>query len=323
MRGCPLKISTPIVSYRESVSAPSSLIAVGKSPNKHNRISMSCEPAGEEFVQALEEDPDLADSWKAKAHSKLAPGTAGDVKQTKAKGSSFLVDELGWNREDSRRVWSFGLPPDALGNVLVDQTKGAQHLQEAREGVAGAFQECTLGGVFCGEPLRGVRFNFVDVKLHGDSAHRGANQVTPATRSAVYAAQISAKPILLEPVFRCDISVPRSAIAGVYATLRARRAVVVGTMEPKSNASSSNAIVEVLAHLPVAESFGFTELLRRNTSGQAFPQTIFSHWQPVKGDIMEEGSPAHTLCMAIRARKGMKLELPKLNDYHSADVAGK
>merc|ERR1719239_1485159 len=37
--------------------------------------------------------------------------------------------------------------------------------------------------------------------------------------------------------------------------------------------------MQVKAHLPVNESFGFTADLRSNTGGQAFPQCVFDHWQ--------------------------------------------
>jgi len=35
----------------------------------------------------------------------------------------------------------------------------------------------------------------------------------------------------------------------------------------------------IKAFLPVAESFGFTQALRAATSGRAFPQCVFDHWE--------------------------------------------
>ena len=37
-------------------------------------------------------------------------------------------------------------------------------------------------------------------------------------------------------------------------------------------------IFNLKAYLPVVESFGFTSTLRAATSGQAFPQSVFDHW---------------------------------------------
>ena len=39
----------------------------------------------------------------------------------------------------------------------------------------------------------------------------------------------------------------------------------------------------VKAYLPVAESFGFTADLRGQTQGQAFPQSVFDHWELMNG----------------------------------------
>jgi elongation factor 2 len=71
----------------------------------------------------------------------------------------------------------------------------------------------------------------------------------------------------------------------------------------------------VKAYLPVNSSFGFTADLRSQTSGQAFPQCVFDHWQVVNGDPMEVGSKAHEIMMDTRKRKGLKIELPDLGNY--------
>jgi elongation factor 2 len=44
MNGVELKITDPIVTYRETVSAPSDHTVLSKSPNKHNRIYLKAEP---------------------------------------------------------------------------------------------------------------------------------------------------------------------------------------------------------------------------------------------------------------------------------------
>lgn len=49
---------------------------------------------------------------------------------------------------------------------------------------------------------------------------------------------------------------------------------------------------------------------------QAFPQMIFSHWQLVNGDVSEAGSQANQIVMDVRARKGLKAELPEFGDYY-------
>lgn len=48
----------------------------------------------------------------------------------------------------------------------------------------------------------------------------------------------------------------------------------------------------------------------------AFPQMIFSHWEPLVGSMEVEGSLAYEQVMEVRKRKGLKLELPNFADFH-------
>jgi len=71
----------------------------------------------------------------------------------------------------------------------------------------------------------------------------------------------------------------------------------------------------VKAYLPVNASFGFTADLRSQTSGQAFPQCVFDHWQVVNGDPLEVGSKPYEIMMETRKRKGLKESLPDLTNF--------
>ena len=63
----------------------------------------------------------------------------------------------------------------------------------------------------------------------------------------------------------------------------------------------------VKAYLPVNESFGFTADLRSHTQGQAFPQSVFDHWEVMTGTPIEKGSKLEELVKSIRTRKGLKV----------------
>merc|ERR1712071_84653 len=52
--GVPLKIADPVVQYRETVGDKSSMTALSKSPNKHNRLYVIAEPLGEEVSKDIE-----------------------------------------------------------------------------------------------------------------------------------------------------------------------------------------------------------------------------------------------------------------------------
>lgn len=68
-----------------------------------------------------------------------------------------------------------------------------------------------------------MRFNLLDVVLHADAIHRGMGQIMPTSRRVVYASMLTASPVLLEPVYLCEISCPQDAMGGCYGVLTRRR----------------------------------------------------------------------------------------------------
>ena len=151
------------------------------------------------------------------------------------------------------------------------------------------------------ENMRGIRFNLEDVTLHADAIHRGGGQITPTARRVFYAAELTAQPRFQEPIFLVEIQCPDDAVGGIYGCLAQRRGIVNGE-EP----IAGTPLVMIKAFLPVAESFGFTQALRAATSGRAFPQCVFDHWELLQGNPLEANTMANTVAMGIRKRKGLK-----------------
>jgi elongation factor 2 len=292
MKGAPIKISEPVVSFCETVGGKTELTCIAKSPNKHNRIYLECEPLNEGLCKAIDKNEVNAEQ-ELKVRARI------------------MADEYGWDIADARRVWTFGCPPDAICNLLVDQTKGVQYLNEIKDSMVGGFIQATAAGILCDEAMRGIRFNLMDITMHADAIHRGAGQIMPPCKRAMFACQLKSEPRLLEPMYLADITVPNQASAGVYSTLNARRGVV----DSKED-QVGTPICKIRAFVPVLESFGFTSFLRQNTGGQAFPQMIFSHWQIANGNPLDPGTQANGICLATRKRKGLKEELPVFGDYY-------
>ncbi|GJU06425.1 elongation factor G, III-V domain-containing protein [Tanacetum coccineum] len=79
-----------------------------------------------------------------------------------------------------------------------------------------------------------------DVVLHADAIHRGGGQVIPTARRVIYAAQLTAKPRLLEPVYMVEIQAPEQPLVGlstVYAKTKVR------WTHPLEAGSQANALV--------------------------------------------------------------------------------
>ena len=289
--GVPLRKSDPVVGYRETVTAESSMIALSKSQNKHNRLYVRAEPLDEELTKDIEE-------------GRVAPR---DDPKLRAR---YLADTYGWDVTDARRIWCFG--PDTTGpNVFLDASKGVQYMNEIKDSVVAAFQWATKEGGLCEEPMRGIRYNILDCTLHADAIHRGGGQIIPTARRVCYAAELLAKPTLQEPVFLVEIACPDSAQGGVYSCLNVRRGHVFSAEQ-----RIGTPMYTMKAYLPVAESFGFNADLRAATGGQAFPQAVFDHWESINGDATEKDSKVQQLASKIRVRKGLKPEVPGFDHYY-------
>lgn len=121
--GIPLKVSQPVVSFRETIEGVSSQTCLSKSPNKHNRIYMTAQPIGETLCQDI-------DNGKVTSRQ--------DFKER----GRHLVENYEWDATESRKIWCFG--PDGTGpNLVVDVTKGVQYLNEIKDSVVAAFQWAT------------------------------------------------------------------------------------------------------------------------------------------------------------------------------------
>nr|BAH57134.1 AT1G56070 [Arabidopsis thaliana] len=152
--------------------------------------------------------------------------------------------------------------------------------------VAG-FQWASKEGPLAEENMRGICFEVCDVVLHSDAIHRGGGQVIPTARRVIYASQITAKPRLLEPVYMVEIQAPEGALGGIYSVLNQKRGHVFEEMQ-----RPGTPLYNIKAYLPVVESFGFSSQLRAATSGQAFPQCVFDHWEMMSSDPLEPGTQA-------------------------------
>jgi elongation factor 2 len=290
MNGAPLKISEPVVSFRETVTAISSIQCLSKSANKHNRLFCKGVPMSEELSLDVEE------------------GKAGADADPKVR-ARFLADTYEWDVAEARKIWCYG--PDGRGpNVIVDVTKGVQNMNEMKDSFVAAWQWATKEGVLCDENMRGVRINVEDVTMHADAIHRGGGQIIPTARRVFYACCLTAQPRLLEPMFNVDIQTVEHAMGGIYGVLTRRRGIIVGEEN-----RPGTPIYNVKAFLPVAESFGFTADLRASTGGQAFPQCVFDHWQQFPGDPLEPATLANKTTLTIRQRKGLKPEIPGLDQF--------
>ena len=272
-RGMEIVTSKPLVVYRESVS-DRGVVAMGKSPNKHNRFWLQVEPLDEDVVKMIEDNV-ISESTDRKS---LA---------------SILRKEAGWPTEEARNVWAI----DEYKNMLIDLTKGIQYLREAKEMIISGFRWACKAGPLSEEPIRGIKVKLVDVQLHEDPVHRGPAQVMPAVRKAILGSFLTAKPILLEPIYKIAVSVPAQWVGEVTSLIIRKRGRIIASTQ-------RGPITNIVGYLPVAEAFGLSADMRSATSGHAFWQTTFDHWDKLPENLLLD------VVKSIRARKGLPPEIP-------------
>ncbi|KAG8145090.1 putative Elongation factor Tu GTP-binding domain-containing protein, partial [Naja naja] len=82
---------------------------------------------------------------------------------------------------------------------------------------------------------------------------------------------------LMAAMYTCEIMATAEVLGRVYAVLSKR----VGRVLQEEMKEGTD-IFTIKALLPVAESFGFADEIRKRTSGLASPQLIFSHWESMQ-----------------------------------------
>ncbi|MGQ9538951.1 MAG: elongation factor EF-2 [Candidatus Bathycorpusculaceae bacterium] len=276
--GLEILTSKPIVVYRESVSGKG-LTAMAKSPNKHNKFWVQVEPLEEKVINMIE---------RGEIAEEMGRKQIGNI----------LFKEAGWPAEEARNVWAI----DEHRNMLLDLTKGIQYLSEAREMIIAGFKWACRAGPLCEEPLRGVKVKLMDVQLHEDPVHRGPAQIMPATRRAILGSFLTAKPVLLEPVYKIGVSVPAQWMGECSSIITRKRGKILSS-------EMKGALAMVAGYIPVAETFGLSAEMRSATSGNAFWQCAFSHWEEVPEKIATE------VVRQIRERKGLSHETQKPNMF--------
>jgi elongation factor 2 len=278
-----VKVSPPIVVYRESVEGNNHGRSFeGKSPNRHNRFMIECEPLSDEVVSALRE-----------GHFGDGPVRSGDAKEV---GNKF--GEFGMDKDQMRKIYAINGT-----NVLVNDTKGIQNLHETRELIIEAFNEVCKKGPIADEPVMGMMVRLVDAKLHEDAIHRGPAQTIPAVRNGIKGAMMRARTVLMEPMQRSHVSVPNDWLGQVTREITNRRGII-------EDMPSEGEVTTVIGTLPVAETFGFSNDIRAASQGRAVWNSENTGFEMLPPQLFDK------VVGEIRTRKGLKPD-PNPESYYS------
>lgn len=275
--GLNITTTQPLINYRETIRTKAGPI-MSKSPNKHNKIFMRIESLGDEIIELIRN---------------------GQIKEDMDKKEmAKILREKGWNADEARNVAAI----DVSGNMLIDETKGVQFIQESMDSIKSGFDDVIHSGPIAHESVRGVKFVLHHFVPHEDPAHRGLAQLMPATRRAMLGSMLIADPVILEPILGMEVKCPQEQIGTVAGILSGKRGKLL-------NVEQKGVISIIQGEIPASETFDLSEIMRGGTAGKAMWNTYFKTWQPVPQSIFRN------LVGEIRKRKGLNPEPPKPDEF--------
>lgn len=243
------------------------------------------------------------------------------------RGKAYVSERLGF-MDDSSDSYTAAETSSEVSRAL------SMEVERLESSIVSGFQLATAAGPLCDEPMWGLAFivevyvsPFMGQADESETSHQQpeqygifTGQVIASVKDACRAAVLQNKPRLVEAMYFCELNTSPEYLGPMYAVLGRRRARV-----SKEVMQEGSPLFTVHAHVPVSESFGFADELRRWTSGAASVLLVLSHWEALPQDpffvpkteaeIEEFGdgssvppNTARKLIDAVRRRKGLPVE---------------
>lgn len=165
------------------------------------------------------------------------------------------------------------------GNEVVSKIVGGVIPKEYINPTIKGIEEGLATGVLAGYNLVDVKVAIVFGSYHDVDSNEMAFKICGSM--AVKDAAKKAKPILLEPIMKVDVTTPEQYMGDVIGDLNRRRGQILGQENHKG-------AVIIHAEVPLSEMFGYSTLLRSLSSGRATYVMEPSHFEKVPAKIQEE-----------------------------------
>lgn len=141
------------------------------------------------------------------------------------------------------------------------------------------FEEQLKEGFLIDQPIVGVKAVLNDGQTHTVDSSEMAFKL--AAKYAMKEALKGAKPIILEPIMKLEVSAPEEFQGVIIGQLNQRRGIIINT-----SIDASYVVVE--SEVPLKEMFGYSTDLRSSTQGKGEFSMEFQHYQPVPKSVQEE-----------------------------------
>ena len=195
-------------------------------------------------------------------------------KQTGGRGKfADIVFELGaadaeWLKENPKEHFQF-----------VNDIFGGSIPREFIPAIQKGFQTAMTTGVLANYPVENMKVRIFDGSFHQVDSDSMSFEL--CAKSGFREAARKAKPILLEPIMKVEVTTPDQYMGDVTGDLNRRRGMLEG-MDSRAGAQV------IKAKVPLSEMFGYVTQLRSLSSGRATSTMEFSHYSQTPNNIAEE-----------------------------------
>ena len=167
--------------------------------------------------------------------------------------------------------------PYGAGFEFVDAVKGGVIPGVFIPAVEKGVRQAMLQGATAGFPMQDIRVTVYDGKTHSVDGKEIAFVI--AAKKAFQVAIREARPILLEPMVKIELTVPEAHFGDVSGDLSVRRGQITGSQGGRSGMMQIDAIA------PLAELDNLQSRLKALTGGQGSYTLALSHYEPAPGDV--------------------------------------
>ena len=177
-------------------------------------------------------------------------------------------------------------PNPNKGYEFINKISGGSIPREYIPAVDKGMQEALEAGVVAGYPVQDVKVTLYDGSYHEVDSSEMAFKI--AGSMAIKDGMRKATPIILEPIFKVEVTTPEEYMGDVIGDLNSRRGQVSGMID-------RNGAKIINGHVPLSEMFGYATDLRSKTQGRASYSMEFEKYEQV---------PTNIAAQIVKERKG-------------------
>jgi elongation factor G len=196
-----------------------------------------------------------------------------------AEGDGRFVRQTGGRGQYGHaKIRLIPLPPGS-GYQFENEIVGGAIPKEYIKPIDQGIQEALTRGVLAGYPIDDVRIELYDGSYHDVDSSEMAFKI--AGSMAFQDAAKKAKPVLLEPVMRVEVVVPKDYLGDVMGDLASRR----GKIQSQEDRGGTQIIS---ARVPLSDMFGYATDLRSRTQGRATYSMHFDRYEQAPRNVSDE-----------------------------------